>query len=104
VAPRVFAYIGDVVNNPDIADYRGHAELVAIVGRNDRGVLSFTGRLGQGAHRGSLQADLTLPLQFDKIFDFATYFQIQYWKGYGESLLSYNKRTETVRAGFSLVR
>jgi phospholipase A1 len=104
VAPRMFAYIGDVVNNPDIARYRGHAELTAIVGRNDRGVLSLTGRVGQGLHRGSLQADLTVPVKFDKLFDFATYVLIQYWNGYGESLLTYNKRTETVRAGFSLVR
>jgi outer membrane phospholipase A len=104
VAPRVFAYVGDVVNNPDIADYRGHGELTAILGRNDRGALSLTGRLGQGAHRGNWQADLTVPVKFDKVFDFATYFLIQYWNGYGESLRSYNRRTETVRAGFSLVR
>jgi phospholipase A1 len=104
VAPRLFAYVGDVVNNPDIADYRGHAELTAVLGRNDRGALTLTGRLGQGAHKGSWQADLTLPVKFDKIFDFATYVLIQYWNGYGESLRNYNQRTETVRAGFSLVR
>lgn len=104
VAPRLFAYVGDVVNNPDIADFRGHAELTAILGRNDRGALSLTGRLGQGAHKGSFQADLTIPVKFDKIFDFATYVLIQYWNGYGESLRSYQERSETVRAGFSLVR
>jgi phospholipase A1 len=104
VAPRLFAYVGDVVNNPDIADYRGHGELTAILGRNDRGALTIIGRIGQGAHKGSWQADLTLPVKFDKIFDFATYVLIQYWNGYGESLRSYNQRTETVRAGFSLVR
>jgi phospholipase A1 len=104
VAPRIFDYIADVDNNPDIADYRGHFELTAILGRNDRGALSITGRLGQGAHRGSWQADLTVPVKIDKIFDFATYFLIQYWNGYGESLRNYNQRSETVRAGFSLVR
>lgn len=103
-APRVFDYIVDVENNPDIADYRGYFELTAILGRNDRGALAVTGRLGQGAHKGSWQADLTIPVRFDKLFDFATYFLIQYWNGYGESLRSYNERTETVRAGFSLVR
>lgn len=104
IVPRIFGYIMDVENNPDIADYRGHFELTTILGRNDRGALALTGRLGQGAHRGSWQADLTVPVKFDKVFDFATYVLIQYWNGYGESLRSYNRRTSTVRAGFSLVR
>lgn len=104
VVPRLFAYVSDLSNNPDIKSYRGNAELVAIVGRNDRGALALTGRLGSGGHRGSLQADLTIPVKFDKWFDFATYVLIQYWNGYGESLRDYNKRTETIRAGFSLVR
>lgn len=104
IAPRVFDYIVDVENNPDIADYRGFFELTAILGRNDRGALAVTGRLGQGAHKGSVQADLTIPVKFDKMFDFATYVLIQYWNGYGESLRDYDKRTQTIRAGFSLVR
>lgn len=104
VAPRIFEYIVDVENNPDIKDYRGNAELTVILGRNDRGALALTGRLGKGAHKGSLQADLTIPVKSDKMFDFATYVLIQYWNGYGESLRSYNQRSETVRAGFSLVR
>ncbi|HEY0863512.1 MAG TPA: phospholipase A [Lacunisphaera sp.] len=102
--PRIFDYIVDVENNPDIKDYRGNAELTLVVGRNDRGALSLTGRAGQGFHKGSMQADLTIPVKFDKMFDFATYVLIQYWNGYGESLRSYNQRSETVRAGFSLVR
>ena len=104
LAPRLFAYVGDVVNNPDIADYRGCGEITAIFGKNDRLALSVTGRLGQGAHKGSLQVDLTLPVRFDKLFDFATYVLIQYWNGYGESLREYDRRSSTIRAGFSLVR
>jgi outer membrane phospholipase A len=102
--PRVFGYIADVENNPDIADYRGHAEVRVVIERNDRFALALTGRLGDGAHKGSLQADLTFPVKFDKMFDFATYVLIQYWNGYGESLRGYNRQTETIRAGFSLVR
>jgi phospholipase A1/A2 len=104
VLPRVFDYIVDLENNPDLADYRGNVELTAIIGRNDRGALALTGRLGKGGHYGSLQADLTIPVKFDKMFDFATYVLIQYWNGYGESLRGYDQRSETVRAGFSLVR
>ncbi len=102
--PRIFDYITDLEDNPDIRDYRGNVELTAIIGRNDRGALALTGRAGRGFHKGSLQADLTIPVKFDRMFDFATYVLIQYWNGYGESLRSYNQRSETVRAGFSLVR
>ena len=87
-----------------MADYSGHSELTVILGRNDRGALALTGRLGDDGRRGNLQADLTIPVRFDKLLDFATYVLIQYWNGYGESLRSYDQRTETVRAGFSLVR
>ncbi|HEY4249483.1 MAG TPA: phospholipase A [Lacunisphaera sp.] len=104
LAPRFFTYIADVDNNPDIADYRGYTELMAIFGKNNGMALSVTGRIGQGAHKGSVQADLTFPVRFDKLFDFATYVLIQYWNGYGESLREYNKQTSTIRAGFSLVR
>ncbi|MBI2814901.1 MAG: phospholipase A [Opitutae bacterium] len=104
VVPRLFAYLSDLANNPDIGDYRGNVELTAIFGRNDRGALALTGRLGRGAHKGSLQADLTVPVKFDRMFNFATYVLIQYWDGYGESLRSYDQRSETIRAGFSLVR
>ena len=104
LAPRIFTYIADVDNNPDIADYRGFTELTAILGKNNGFALSVTGRLGQGAHKGSMQADLSFPVKFDKLFDFATYVLIQYWNGYGESLREYNKQTSTIRAGLSLVR
>jgi phospholipase A1 len=104
ILPRVFAYVTDLDNNPDIKEYRGNAELTAIFGRNDRFALSMTGRLGSGGHKGSFQADLTIPVRFDKLLDFATYVLVQYWDGYGESLRGYNERSRTVRAGISLVR
>ena len=104
LVPRFFVYVSDVANNPDIRDYRGNAELVVAAGRNDRFALAVTARLGQGGDHAAIQADLTIPLRYDRLFDFATYFLVQYWDGYGESLLDYRERTTTVRAGFSLVR
>ncbi len=104
LAPRLSAYISDLGNNPDIEDYRGNLEMMAVFGRNDSFALSLLGRLGRGGHKGSLQADLTIPVRFDRVFDFATYVLIQYWDGYGESLRDYNVRSSSIRAGFSLVR
>ncbi|MFI5355944.1 MAG: phospholipase A, partial [Opitutales bacterium] len=101
VAPRLFDYVSDLTNNPDVRTYRGNAEVLIAMGRNDGPGLSVTIR---PANKGSVQADLAFPLKSDRLFDFATYFLIQYWNGYGESLRDYNVRSETLRVGVSLVR
>jgi len=103
-APRFHAYVDNLEENADIRDFRGNVEFMAGVGRNDSFALMLTGRLGRGGNKGSLQADLTLPVKSELLLDFATYILIQYWDGYGESLLDYNVRSSSVRVGFSLVR
>ncbi|MBW7893594.1 MAG: phospholipase A [Opitutaceae bacterium] len=102
--PRVYSYVSDLSNNPDIAKYRGYADLVIVIGRNEGPALSLAGQLGRDGNRGSLQADLNIPVKVDRIFDFATYIHLQYWSGYGESLLDYNRKSTALRAGISLVR
>ena len=104
LVPRLYTYIGDVTNNPDIADYRGYGDVTLVLGRNDGLALSLTGILGSKGNKGSIQADLTYPVKFDRYLDFATYLLIQYWDGYTESLLDYRDRTTSIRLGFSLVR
>ena len=103
LSPKIYAYVGDLSNNPDISKYRGYGEFRAAFGKNERFGLSFTGRLGEHFDKGSMQFDLTLPMR-SRLIDFASYFMVQYFDGYGESLLEYNQRSATVRAGFSLVR
>ena len=78
VAPRVFAYVGGLSDNPGLGDYRGNLELLVVAGRNDGIALALTARAGYGARKGSLQADLTFPLKSRRFFDFATYLLIQY--------------------------
>mgnify|MGYP001309706267 CR=1 FL=1 len=104
VAPRISHSVSDLSNNPDIERYRGPLELQAVVGYSDGPSLTLTNRIGRDGDKGSLQADLNIPVKFDRLFDFATYMMIQYWQGYGESLLDYNVETSAVRIGFSLVR
>ena len=103
LSPKFYVYVGDLSNNPDISKYRGYGEFRAAFGKNERFGLSFTGRLGEHFNKGSMQFDLTLPLR-SRLIDFASYFMVQYFDGYGESLLEYNRHSSTVRAGFSLVR
>lgn len=104
LVPRLFSYVSDLSNNPDIAQYRGYADMVIVIGRNDGPALSLGGQLGRDGNRGNLQADLNIPVKVDRYFDFATYIHLQYWSGYGESLLDYNRRSTALRAGISLVR
>jgi phospholipase A1/A2 len=101
--PRVFKYISDMDDNPDMKRYPGYGEMRVIVGKNDDFELVAAGRLGSDRRRPTIQLDLTLPLRI-KFGDFASYALIQYFHGYGESLLNYQQETESIRAGFSFVR
>ena len=101
--PRAWIYLGDLSDNPDIADYRGYADLRAIAGWKRGLQLSALGRMGKDANHGSLQLDLTYPMM--KISgSFSLYLDAQYFTGYGESLLEYNQRSEAFRVGFALYR
>lgn len=102
-SPRVFGYVASLSDNRDVARYRGHGELQLQIGRTNGIQLAYTGRIGSGFHNPTTQLDLNIPLRIRR-FDFASYFLIQYFNGYGENLRDYNQRIETVRAGFSLLR
>ncbi len=103
VVPKAWVYVGDLSDNPDLKDYRGYGELLAILGKSDGPALAFTGRAGKDFNHFTGQLDLTIPVRL-KLFDYATYFLVQYFNGYGESLRDYNRKSEALRAGISLVR
>lgn len=103
-APRVYTYIGSLEDNPDIADYYGHVQLRAMVGWADGAQLSVIGTIGDGFNYGSTQLDLTYPLYRFAGGSIAVYLDLQYFTGYGETLLDYNIRSSAFRAGFSLWR
>jgi len=102
--PKLQVYAGDLGDeNADIKRYRGYGEVRAIIGKGNRLALSLLGRIGDEFEKGSLQVDVSYPTAF-MTGNFAMYLQLQYWVGYGESLLGYNRRSEALRAGFSLAR
>jgi phospholipase A1 len=103
VMPEVYEYVSDLSDNPDIRDYRGHGQLRLVLGRNDGPSLMATARAGRDLEHATVQLDLTVPVQ-TPFLDFETYFLVQYFTGYGESLLSYREKSESIRAGFSFVR
>jgi phospholipase A1/A2 len=103
VQPRVWAYLGSLSDNPDIKDYYGYANLRTILGWKRGLQLSAIGQMGQDANRGSVQLDLTYPTM--RFFgSFSLYLDVQYFNGYGETLLGYNQRTDELRVGFALFR
>jgi outer membrane phospholipase A len=104
VAPSVWAYVFDLSDNEDIENYRGYADLRLIVGRAGGLQIAATGRLGEGGGQGSVLVDVTYPVRALSFGNIDAYLDVQYFNGYGESILNYNQNNESVRFGISLVR
>lgn len=103
LAPKFFGYLAQGEENNDIEKYRGYADWVAILGKNDSLSLVFVGRIGKDFDRGSIEISASYPIR-SKSLDFASYFFVQWFDGYGETLLDYDKRSSHLRAGIALVR
>jgi outer membrane phospholipase A len=104
VSPTLFAYVGDMSDNPDLSYYRGYASLRTVLGWEDGLQLSSITRLGDSGNKASELLDLTYPLNRVFTGSLSFYFHVQYFIGYGESLLYYKERSSTVRVGISLFR
>ena len=103
VQPRAWVYLGDLSNNSDMADYRGYADLRLVAGWKRGLQLAALGRMGKDGDHRSLQLDATYPTM--KFFgSFSLYLDVQYFYGYGESILGYNQKTEQLRVGLALFR
>jgi outer membrane phospholipase A len=103
-APRVHTYFGDMSNNSDIERYRGYFDLRFIVGQGGGLQAAFTGRIGSGWDKGSIQMDLTYPLRKLLFGSVDFYADLQVFNGFGESLKEYDQSDTTVRIGVALVR
>jgi phospholipase A1 len=103
-SPKMYIYISNLGDNPDIQRYRGNADLRLAFGQRDGLQLATIGRIGSSFNYGSLQFDLTYPLTnlLHGAMDMAL--DAQYFTGYGESLLTYNQRSSEIRFGIALVR
>ena len=103
VSPRLYAYL-DKKDNNDIERYRGNVDLNLRYGRSDGWLWSATLRKGSANH-GSLLLDASWPLRRRFFADAGGFLHLQYFNGYGETLLDYNvRRAPQWRVGFSIVR
>lgn len=104
ISPKMYTYLGPTSDNPDIGQYRGHADLKMAVGKTDGIALSTTLRKGTRSNAFSAVSMLTYPLA-RLIPGTAGYLSAGYFYGYGESLLTYSqKQTPQLRFGYSLRR
>jgi outer membrane phospholipase A len=108
-APKIYGYI-EKSENPDIGDYRGYCDFsLAYYYRDWR--LSTILRKGVRANYGSVQVDAVFPLHSSDEFlekvgvrGMNGYFFIQYFDGWGESILDYRRKLHSqVRAGLMVV-
>jgi phospholipase A1 len=93
-APLIHNYISED-ENPDIAAYRGYVDWVLGVG--SKGGLDFwtTLRKGTRSSYGSVELNLSYPLAKLSGGDLTGWLLLQYFNGYGESLLDYNRKLDS---------
>lgn len=86
-----------VDDNPDIVKYMGHGDLLAVYskGRNAYSLL-LRNNFKSPDNRGALKLDWSFPL----VGRLKGY--VQYFNGYGESLIDYNHRQQSLGFGVSL--
>lgn len=93
-APLIHNYISDD-ENPDLKDYRGYVDWVLGVGA--KGGLDFwtTLRKGERSDYGSIELNVSYPLSKLSGGDLTGWLTLQYFNGYGESLLDYNRKLDS---------
>jgi len=101
-APKIKAYFGVEDENPDYHDYAGYVDWNLRWAQDNGAVVSAMYRQGASRHR-TTQLDFAWPLRRTWL-DMNGYLHLQYFNGYGETLLGYNRRNESqFRIGLSLV-
>jgi outer membrane phospholipase A len=91
LSPKIYGYL-EKEENPDIAEYRGYVDFLVKAGRRDGFQLATTMRKGTRAETFSIQLDATYPLKEPSLGNLGGYLHLQYFYGYGESLIDYNEK------------
>lgn len=102
VAPLIHNYTSDD-ENPDLKDYRGYVDW--LVGIGSKGGLDFWATLRKGTRSdyGSAELNLSYPLSKLSGGDLTGWLMLQYFGGYGESLIDYQRKLDSqLRLGISI--
>jgi phospholipase A1/A2 len=101
-APLIHNYIAES-DNPDISHYRGYVDW--LVGAGSKGGLDFWAVLRKGTRSdfGSIELNASYPLSKLSGGDLTGWLMLQYFNGYGESLLDYNRKLDSqLRLGIAI--
>lgn len=102
-SPKLYAYL-EKSENPDIQKYRGYGDYRFTYGKNSDWQVAWT--LRKGTRSSAFSSDLQATWPLNRMFPgLAGYLMAQYFAGYGETLLDYNRREPwTVRVGYAIWR
>ncbi|OZI30674.1 phospholipase [Bordetella genomosp. 10] len=102
-SPRIKGYFGVARENSDYSDYAGHVDWNLRWAQDNGLIASVMYRQGASSRR-TTQLDLAWPLQRTWL-NMNGYLHLQYFNGYGETLLGYDQRHRSqIGIGFSLVQ
>jgi len=101
ISPRVWSVIGEKNDNKEILNYIGHGDLRLSYKLNDQ---IFSLMLRNNLHfdktnKGAAELSYMFP-----IFSSGVYGYLQYFTGYGESLIDYDRHTDKVGLGFVILK
>jgi outer membrane phospholipase A len=101
-APKIYSYTNRD-ENPDIAEFRGHIDWQLRYDAAGEWVGMVVARRGTSG-KGSMQLDLSKRARDLRFGPVGGYFHLQFFTGYGESILDYNvRRSSQFRIGFAIV-
>lgn len=103
VFPDISGYLTGIDENENLKDYRGYGRLRMVFGKNNGPSLLFAGWMGKDFDHATYQLDLAYPIR-TKLLNIESFLLLQYFDGYGESLLSYDKKSSALRLGVALLR
>jgi outer membrane phospholipase A len=100
--PKLYSYL-DKEENTDIDDYRGYVDWRARFDSGGNWIVTGVMRYGT-AGKGSVLVDLSRRTRDLKFGPVSGYLHMQFFAGYGESILDYNvRRKSQLRFGFAIV-
>jgi phospholipase A1 len=103
IGPRIWTFVGDLSDNPDVRRYRGNTGLFAEFGADDGLRVTTNSRFNFGSGKGSIDATASYPLsRWAPALNL--YIFGQGFTGYGENLLDYNRHQTRLRLGLGIVR
>jgi len=103
-APKLYTYT-EKDDNPDIPEYRGYGDYLIKIGAVDGLQLATTLRKGTAKDPYSAEFNLSYPLKGPTFGNLGGYLHLQYFEGYGESLLDYNQHVRPqFRIGLMITR